>query len=293
MSYDSYHTLVLKHRSAIPTAIEKPQKMTPNYIPAAVMLRGITDKIARYAQTTSGKESIAESINRVRDVSKQAQAQMRSALGAAFPEIAWSESEDKRDRSDSSAPYWVYDPIDGAYHYLQGLPLWSSSLALVKDGHAILGLVYDPCNQELFVAETGRGTSLNGQSICASAKTDLRAAVVGTALPPFGSVAADEHASAVALLVETSKQVFVIRQMAAASLQLAYVAAGRLDAYVETGDDVYDWLAGCLLVQEAGGEVTALNGTYFDVDADGVVAAAAGLHHTLRAGLKSVSKAGV
>jgi myo-inositol-1(or 4)-monophosphatase len=260
---------------------------------AAALLRGITDEIASDAQASSGRESIPELVDRVRDVSKQAQAQMRSALEAAFPEIVWNDSEDKQAPLTGAAPYWVYDPIDGAYHYLQGLPLWSSSLALVKDGRAILALVYDPCKRELFAAEAGKGATLNGQPVNASAKGDLRAAVVGTALPPFGSVAPEEHALAAKLLIETSKHVFVVRQMAAASLQLAYVAAGRLDAHVETGTDVYDWMAGCLLVQEAGGIVTSLDRAPFDVTANGILAAAVKLHGTLHESLVDVVKADV
>jgi len=257
---------------------------------AAALLRGITDEIASGAQASSGSESIPELIDRVREVSEQSQAQMRSALEAAFPEIGWNDSEDKQDPQAGAAPYWVYDPIDGAYHYLQGLPLWSSSLALIKDGQAILALVYDPCKRELFAAEAGKGTTLNGRPVKASAKADLHTAVVGTALPPFDSGGAGEHALAAKLLVETSKHVFVIRQMAAASLQLAYVAAGRLDAYVETGKDVYDWIAGCLLVQEAGGIATSLDGTPFDVNADGILVAAAGLHNSLHESVADVMR---
>lgn len=250
---------------------------------AAALLRGITDEIAAHARPASGSETIPELIDRVRQVSQQAQSQMRTALCAAFPEVGWSDSEDKGDVHAGEAPYWIYDPVDGAYHYLQGLPLWSSSLALVEDGRVVLALVYEPCQRELFVAETDEATTLNGRPIKASAKTDPRTAVVGTAMPPFGSVDVESHALAGRLLVETSKQVFVVRQMAAASLQLAYVAAGRLDAYLETGTDVFDWMAGALLIQQAGGLVTALNGDHFGVDANGIVAAASGLHPALQA----------
>jgi myo-inositol-1(or 4)-monophosphatase len=164
---------------------------------------------------------------------------------------------------------------------------------LIKDRRAILALVYDPCKRELFVAEDGKGTTLNGLPVKASSKVTLHAAVVGTALPPMGSGTPDEHALAAKLLVETSMHVFVIRQMAAASLQLAYVAAGRLDAYIETGKDVYDWMAGCLLVQEAGGIATSLDRTPFDVTAHGTLAAAAGLHNALHERLVHVIKADI
>lgn len=267
-------------------------KSTPASV-AAALLRGITDEIASGAQASTGRESISELIERVRGISKQAHTRMRSALGAAFPEIGWNNSEDKHNPSAGAALYWVYDPIDGAYHYLQGLPLWSSSLALIKDGRAVLALVYDPCQRELFIAEDGKGTTLNGLPVKTSSKVTLQTAVVGTALPPMGSGSPDEHALAAKLLVETSKHVFVIRQMAAASLQLAYVAAGRLDAYVETGKDVYDWMAGCLLVQEASGMASALDRTPFDVTANGILATAAGLHNALHERLVNVIEADV
>jgi myo-inositol-1(or 4)-monophosphatase len=249
---------------------------------AAAFLRGITDEIASHSQPATGKESIPELIGRVREVSTQAQTQMRSALGAAFPQIGWSDSEDKYDYEAGEAPYWVYDPVDGAYHYLQGLPLWSSSLALVKDGRAVMALVYEPSQRELFIAEAGTATTLNGRSVTTSTKADLRAAVVGTAVPPYGAVAAKEHELAARLLVETSRHVFVTRQMAAASLQLAYIACGRLDAYVEVGTDIYDWMAGALLVQQAGGIVADLDGDPFGIDASGIVAAAPHLHVELQ-----------
>jgi myo-inositol-1(or 4)-monophosphatase len=156
---------------------------------AAPLLRGITDEISTHARVGPGSESVQELIGRVRSVSEQAQALMRSALEAAFPEVGWSDSEDKQDHRTGTTPCWVYDPIDGAYHYLQGLPLWSSSLALVKGGQAVLALVYDPCKRELFAAEAGKATTLNGSPVKVSAKSELQTAVAGTALPPFGGVA--------------------------------------------------------------------------------------------------------
>lgn len=248
----------------------------------AALLRGITDEIAINAPVLRGDESIPQLIEQVSALSAQAQARMRTLLAGAFPEIGWSNSEDKADTQIDDLPHWVYDPIDGAYHYLQGLPLWSSSLALVQDGKAIAAFVYDPSQHELFVAQAGKGATLNGQSINVSAKAQLRTAVVGTALAPYTPAKAEEHALAARLLVRTCREVFVVRQMAAASLQLAYVAAGRLDAYVEVGDDLYDWLAGSLLVQEARGVSTALDGTPLGASTQGVLSANGSLHPKLK-----------
>lgn len=248
----------------------------------AALLRGITDEFALNAPMLSGDESIPQLIERVCALSAQAQARMRTLLASAFPDIGWSDSEDKADTQVGDLPHWVYDPIDGAYHYLQGLPLWSSSLALVKGGKAIAAFVYDPTRHELFIAQAGKGATLNGQPIKVASKSQLRTAVVGTALPPYTPSKAQEHVLAARLLVRTCREVFVVRQMAAASLQLAYVAVGRLDAYVEVGDDLYDWLAGSLLVQEAGGVSTALDGTPLGACSQGVLSASGSLHPALK-----------
>jgi myo-inositol-1(or 4)-monophosphatase len=248
---------------------------------AAALVRGLTDELAAIARPPAPNETVQQLIQRVREISAQARAQMRQALASVFPHVDWIDSEAKRDSVVSDSPHWVYDPIDGAYHYLQGLPLWSSSLALVSGGRAVLAFVYDPLSRELFVAEDGNGTTLNGRPVRIGGKTDLRAAVVGSALPPFGYGDPGEHELAAKLLIETSKNVFVVRQMAAASLQLAYVAAGRLDAYLETGSDVYDWIGGALLVQEAGGKVTSLSGSSFDVNSRGIVATSSTLSDEL------------
>ncbi|HTJ25562.1 MAG TPA: inositol monophosphatase family protein [Candidatus Limnocylindria bacterium] len=153
------------------------------------------------------------------------------AVGA----IGWSDAEAQPDlqrRPADDETFWIFDPIDGAYHYLQGLPLWSSSLALISGGRAVF-------------------------------------AVVATALPPFGYGDFAEHEQARALLGAVAERVFVVRQMASASLHLAYVAAGRLDAYWEVGRDVHDWAAGALLVRESGAQITDLTGALRTVLRDG------------------------
>jgi myo-inositol-1(or 4)-monophosphatase len=245
---------------------------------ARALLRGITDEIERAPRAPVQQERIADSIARVRAISTRASAHMRAALADAYPDIGWSASEDRHGPATDVSRYWVFDPIDGAYHFLQGLPLWSSTLALLEDGKVTLSLVYAPHNQELFTAQEGQGATLNGSPIQASLKSDLSCAVAGSAVPPRGSVTDEEHAHALQVFATASHHVFVMRQMAAASLQLAYVAAGRLDVYVETGSDVYDWAAGALLVQEAGGTVTGLDGSPFDTRSVGILAAGRALH---------------
>jgi myo-inositol-1(or 4)-monophosphatase len=253
----------------------------------SALIRGITDQLAASAAPPKPDETVNQLIQRVTQASTWAKALMRTTLSQHYPEIGWSHSEAQPDSPDETtgAPYWVYDPIDGAYHYVQGLPLWSSSLALISEGRTVFSIVYEPSLHELFVATESGGATLNGRSLRVSGKSDLRSAVVATALPPFGYGDEDEHRLSVALLGAISRRVFVVRQMASTSLQLAYVSAGRLDAYWETGNDLYDWVAGALLVQEAGGQVTDLAGAPLSSNANGIAAAPAGLAVALREGL--------
>lgn len=245
----------------------------------ADLLRTMTTQISTQGSNNDPAAPLEASIAHIRSLSGQAEDSMRAALAALYPDIGWTPEEDLPDAED----YWLYDPIDGAYHYLQGLPLWSSSLVLVRGGEPVLAIVHDPAMDEMFIATQGAGATCNGKPIYVSAKSDLRAAVTGMAIPPLAQVGAAQQNEALALLGSVARSVFVVRPMAATSLQLAYVAAGRLDAYAETGQDATDWLAGALLIREAGGIVTDLHGTPFGWSGDGILASSQLLHKGLLA----------
>ncbi|MEI9924842.1 MAG: inositol monophosphatase [Bradyrhizobium sp.] len=245
----------------------------------ALLLRAATDQIASATIRPAPDQDIGSLIDWLRNTSAAAAAVMRSALAERYPGIGWVDEEGRPEASDE--PCWVYDPIDGAYHFVQGLPLWSGSLALVQDGRTAFAMVYDPTLRELFAAQEGAGATLNGRTLTSHPKSRLNTAVLGTAVAPFTQARAPQHERALALLDAISRKVFVVRQMASASLQLAYVAAGRLDGYWETGQDLSDWLAGALLVRAAGGDVTDLNGDALNWNADGILAASKPLHAAL------------
>lgn len=251
----------------------------------ANLLRTVTDAIAQDGPRRARAVPIADQVAHVRDVGEQASAQLRAALRARYPDIGWR-GEDDASYGDTGL-YWVYDPVDGAYHYLQGLPLWAATLALVKDGRAVAAFVYDPVMQDMFMAGEGTGawsgSAAGASPLQVSAKTELASTVVGTAVPPVLQVGAQAQRHALRLFDAVAGKVFVLRPMAAASLQLAYVAAGLLDAYWETGNDATDWLAGALLVQEAGGTVTDFDGHAMHAASRGIVAANGTLGGQLRA----------
>jgi myo-inositol-1(or 4)-monophosphatase len=252
----------------------------------ASWLREATDRIARTAIPPGVEDNVSQLIQRVHAISEKAKTFMRAALAEQYPDIGWSTSEAEVDPDMPFAEsYWIYDPIDGAYHYLQGLPLWSSSLTLISKERPVFSLVYDPSLGELFMAAESEGSTMNGVALRVSQKANVKSAVVGTSIPPFGYGDPIGHRRSIALLDTISQRVFNVRQMASGSLQLAYVAAGRLDAYLEAGNDVYDWMAGALLVSEAGGEVTDLDGSPFGLSAGGIAAAPGALRAPLLDGI--------
>lgn len=121
------------------------------------------------------------------------------------------------------------------------------------DVKPFFSVVHDPTLMETFVATRARGATCNGIRLSISRKQDPGTVVLGTSIPPLAQEGREERDRALALLKAASDNVFIVRPMAAVSLQLAYVAAGRLDSFRETGNDPSDWLAGRLLVTEAGG----------------------------------------
>ena len=253
------------------------------------LVRSIADEIAAQGGQPGPGAAIGDQIAHVRAVSETAEIRMRSALAGLYPTIGWTNEEGRPADDD----YWLYDPIDGAYHWLQGLPLWASSLVLVRSGQPVFSVVYDPSMQEVFVAGKGDGATCNGVELKVSPKLHLAAAVVGTAIPPLGQVGEMEQDEALSLLSLAARSVFAVRPIAAASLQLAYVAAGRLDAYFENGRDAADWLAGALLIREAGGIVTDLTGDEFGWSGNGILSASPVLHPAMVTTLGKVrSRAG-
>jgi myo-inositol-1(or 4)-monophosphatase len=172
---------------------------------------------------------------------------------------------------------WIVDPLDGTTNYVHGLPIFSVSVALEKAGEIVLGVVYDPLRDETFVAERGRGASLNGRGLRVSETGDLDRALLVTGFPyDRGAIAATLELFGRFVAVSQS-----IRCLGSAALDLCYVAAGRLDGYYERG--VYEWdiAAGALMVEEAGGTVTDYTGYQLGADTREIVASNGLLHSAL------------
>jgi myo-inositol-1(or 4)-monophosphatase len=159
--------------------------------------------------------------------------------------------------AQEAATVWIVDPIDGSANFLRGYPQFSVSIAAVRAGEPVAGCVLDPLRQECFSAAQGHGAQCNGQALKISDTTDLMRALAGTVFPkpraPFMDSYLDELASAM-------RGCGGVRRSGSMALEMAYLAAGRLDVFWERGMGAWDAAAGVLLIREAGGEVWTLDG---------------------------------
>jgi myo-inositol-1(or 4)-monophosphatase len=185
----------------------------------------------------------------VTDVDQRCEAEVSALLRASHPGHAMLGEERGADPSSTDGPLWILDPLDGTKNYAHGSPRFACALALAWEGEVRLGAVFAPAANELFVAERGKGATLNGNPLRVSVTADLSASLVSTAFTVHGRLCA-HHFARLRALTEAAQGV---RAGGCASLDLSDVARGRLDAYVEEGLEPWDTAAGALLVREAGG----------------------------------------
>ena len=191
----------------------------------------------------------------VSEVDSEAEQAIISTLREAYPGHAILAEESGA--SGSSEYRWIIDPLDGTTNFLHGFPQFAVSIALEHRGVITQAVVYDPGSNDLFTASRGRGAHLNETRIRVSKRTQLRSSLIGTGFP-FKEMA---HIDAyLGMLRDMMKGTAGVRRAGSAALDLAYVAAGRLDGFWEMGLAPWDMAAGSLLISEAGGLVGDLEG---------------------------------
>jgi myo-inositol-1(or 4)-monophosphatase len=189
--------------------------------------------------------------------------------------ILTEESGDVVALGDVDSEYkWIIDPLDGTTNYAHGYPVFCVSIALEHEGRVVVGVVYDPTRDEMFAAERGGGATLNGRSLRVSETSDLNGALLCTGFP-YDVRDRGDFARHFRNFIMRAQSV---RRDGAAALDLAYVAAGRFDAFYEEGLRPWDVAAGLLLVEEAGGRVTHYDGSPFRIYTP-PIAASNGLIH--------------
>lgn len=176
----------------------------------------------------------------------------------------------------SDAEYlWIVDPIDGTTNFVHGFPFYSVSIALAYRGEVIVGVVYDPSRDELFVAEKGKGAYLKGKNMSASSEQKLAASLIATGLPADRDHALPANLEGIQAIAPKVRN---LRVAGSAALHLAYVAAGRLSGFWEIGLNAWDLAAGALLVQESGGQVTDTAGQPYSLSVRNVLATNGHIH---------------
>ncbi len=176
----------------------------------------------------------------------------------------------------TSSERWIVDPLDGTTNYAHGYPLFCVSIAYERDGELIAGVVYAPLMRECFAAERGAGARLDGAPITVSAIASLGDALTCTGFMPADFDRNGPYFRAV------SARAQAVRRDGSAALDLAYVALGRYDGFWEFDLQPWDVAAGTLLIREAGGTVTQVDGSAARVDAGSILASNGAIHEQLR-----------
>ncbi|CCE07319.1 inositol monophosphatase [Bradyrhizobium sp. STM 3843] len=195
--------------------------------------------------------------NFVSRADKRAEEMLYEDLAKARPGYGFiGEEGGAREGSDKSHT-WIVDPLDGTTNFLHGIPQFAISIALQREDAVIAGVIYNPANDELYIAERGKGAFLNDQRLRVAARRQLNECVIACGLPHIGR---GDHALFMREMTSLQTKVAGLRRFGAASLDLAFVAAGRLDGYWERDLAAWDIAAGMIMVREAGGTVSGIDG---------------------------------
>jgi myo-inositol-1(or 4)-monophosphatase len=229
-------------------------------------------------------------IDLVTEVDLACERMCREVLAERFPDhdILAEELSAGPEEAARARYRWIFDPLDGTTNYAHGLPIFCASLALELDGEPIVGAIYDPSRHELFTTERGQGAFLNGVPLKASSTAPLGDALLVTGFPYDMHVRGPELVELFGLFLGRAR---AVRRLGSAALDLCYVAAGRFDAFWEQHLKPWDVAAGALVVTEAGGRVTGMDGQPFDARA-GHLVASNGLVHAAMLEVIGDSRAG-
>ena len=204
---------------------------------------------------------------------------LREELQKARPGYGMVSEEQDEDVPGDGIHRWVVDPLDGTTNFLHGIPHWAISIGLVREEEAVAGVVYDPVKDELFWAEKGQGAWLNDRRLRVSGRRRLDEALLATGLAFKGH---DKGESFLAAIDRAMSETAGVRRFGSAALDLAYVAAGRYEGFWERNLGPWDVAAGIVLVREAGGFVSEIEGAGRPESGRSVLAANDLLHRPLQ-----------
>jgi myo-inositol-1(or 4)-monophosphatase len=205
----------------------------------------------------------------------KAERTIKEMLQRARPNFGFLMEESGASAGSDTSNRWIVDPLDGTMNFLHGIPHFATSIALERDGEVIAGVTYHPIADELYWAEKGIGAYLNGRRIRVSARSELADSLLGTGIAHGHGDDYDRFLGEVRTMMPL---VASLRRFASATLDLAYVAAGRLDGFWQRGLGAWDLAAGMILIREAGGIVTDVDGSHRELATGGIIAGNDRLH---------------
>ena len=235
--------------------------------------------LRRYAQLSELEvQTKAGPTDLVSIADQEAENTVRTLLAVARPSYSFLGEEGGSGGGSDQSQRWIVDPLDGTTNFLFGCPLWGVNVALARAGQVVAGVTYLPMLDELYVAEQGKGCWLNNSRVRVSASAELIEAVLACGIPFAGKPDHPLFAREMGLL---SASVAGIRRTGACAVDMAWVACGRWDAYWERALNAWDMAPGVILVQEAGGIASAVDGSELDLHGQNVCVSNGAVHARL------------
>lgn len=214
-------------------------------------------------------------IDLVTEVDLEVERMFRALIAERFPDHDVLAEELGNAGARGARHRWVFDPLDGTTNFAHGVPIFCASLALEIDGQAVVAAVYDPNRRELFTAEAGVGSWLNGRRLKVSANASVLESMLVTGFPYHVHQQADEFLKVFGQVLRHAR---AVRRLGSAAIDICWVAAGRMDGFWEASLKPWDTRAAALILEEAGGKVTGMDGKHW-IPEDGHILATNGLIH--------------
>lgn len=225
-------------------------------------------------------------INLVTEIDKRSEAYIMERIRSAFPDHGILSEESPEVRSSSSYR-WIVDPLDGTTNYAHNYPCFCVSIAVERDGRVLAGTVYNPLLEESFTAAAGEGAHLNGERIAVSETDHLRRSLLATGFAYDVNTSSDNNFDYFREFVFTGQ---AIRRDGSAALDMCYLACGRFDGFWELKLRPWDTAAGLLILHEAGGAATRLDGSSYDIHQPDILASNGRIHEQMLTVIRRVRR---
>ncbi len=244
-------------------------------------VRNLSEEVGQFLLEESSKSISIElkSLNNlVSYVDKEAERRFYEGLKALLPQAGFI-AEEETGWPEDDAPNWIIDPLDGTTNYLHGIPFYCTSVALLEEDEVVLGVIHDPVHQHTFYAYKGGGAFLNGKPIHCNKNKQLADALLATGFPYDDF---EYEMQYLRLFKEFTHKTRGLRRLGSAAMDMAYVAWGKFDGFYEYGLNPWDVAAGIIIVQEAGGKVSAFDDDSSPLFDEEILASSKGVHASMR-----------